>query len=101
MQILNYNYANKHKNAIDALSLEIGAQQSSSLQHAHHATAIAVQPFCGEKRENEYSTIVLVKLRLLWSLFFLSGLFFEMQIFKKRRNQEMTVNLFLQGRRNF
>lgn len=31
VQILNYNYANKHKNAVDALSLEIGAQQSLSM----------------------------------------------------------------------
>lgn len=31
VQILNYNYTNKHKNAIDALSLEIGAQQSLSM----------------------------------------------------------------------
>lgn len=40
------------------------------------------QYFHGEKRENEYSTVVLVKLMLLWTLFFLIGLFFEMQIFK-------------------
>lgn len=31
VQILNYNYTNKHKNAVDALSLEIGAQQSLSM----------------------------------------------------------------------
>jgi len=45
MQILHCNYANKHKNAIEALSLGIGAQQSSSPLHAHHAAAITVHIF--------------------------------------------------------
>lgn len=36
------------------------------------------QSFCGDERENEYSRIALIKLMLLWNLFFLFGLFFEM-----------------------
>lgn len=36
------------------------------------------QSFCGDERENEYSTIALIKLILLWNLFFLFGLLFEM-----------------------
>lgn len=52
------------------------------------------QSFCGDERENEYSAIVLIKLMLLWNIFFLFGLFFEMQIFRKQRNQVMTVNFF-------
>jgi len=40
MKILNCNYTNKHKNVINTLSLEIGAQWSCP-QHAHHATVIA------------------------------------------------------------
>lgn len=65
MQILNYSFTNKHKNAIDALLLETRAQQSSCLQYAHHATAVAVPIFLWRREEYEYSTIVSVKLMLL------------------------------------
>lgn len=51
MQILNYNSANKHKSAIDVLSLEIRAQQCSDLQHVHHAAAIAVPSFLWREEE--------------------------------------------------
>lgn len=95
MKILNYDYTNKHKNAWIFFHLKSELSRAPVFSMYIMQLLQQYQSFCGDERENEYSTIVLIKLMLLWNLFLLFGLFFEMQIFKKQRNQVMTVNLFL------